>query len=365
MKSGNKRFFRQTGFTMVEIMVGLAIGMLATVVIMQVFSVFEGQKRTTTGTADAQTSGSIALYNIVRETQFAGYPLMPIPVPGGDSQSPLIKCPAPTFGATGITSISPVTIDNDVAASGVSPSDRITIRYGNSLSGGISTTIGALVGNDATVDSNLGCQAGDIALITNNTTCAMTGVSAVPGTTTITLADNTAATAGAAVAGASIACLGAWNEIVYAVNNGSLQRRGQDAVAGIANLQAQYGISAGGLLNTDPNFNRVTQWVDAVDGQASGNWGAGLTVADRNRIKAVRIAIVARNAKMEPGDVTAACNSTTLSNPTGLCAWAGSASSPAPTVNLSAGDADWQRYRYRVFETIIPLRNVIWSKDTL
>src|SRR4030067_3297632 len=76
-RSTSRSFFRQAGFTLVEIMVGLAIAMLATLVIMQVFSVFEAQKRTTTGTADAQTNGGIALYNIGRELQIAGYPLLP------------------------------------------------------------------------------------------------------------------------------------------------------------------------------------------------------------------------------------------------------------------------------------------------
>ena len=71
----------QAGFTLVEIMVGLAIGMLATIVIMQVLSVFETQKRTTTGTADAQTNGNIALYNIERELQMAGYSLIPVGLP--------------------------------------------------------------------------------------------------------------------------------------------------------------------------------------------------------------------------------------------------------------------------------------------
>ena len=79
----------QSGFTLVEILVGLAIGMLATVIIMQVFSVFETQKRTTTGLADAQTNGSIALYNIGREMQLAGFGLMPT----GATESPY-KCPA-------------------------------------------------------------------------------------------------------------------------------------------------------------------------------------------------------------------------------------------------------------------------------
>lgn len=334
MKSKNNQTHHQTGFTLVEIMVGLAIGMLATVVIMQVFSIFETQKRTTTGTADAQTNGSIALYNIGRELQVAGYPLMPM------TDSPL-ECTTLTFGATGITGISPVTITDGI-------SDTITIRYGNSLSGGIPTTIGALSGNDATVGSNFGCQVGDITFLTNGTTCAMSSASAVTGTTTVTLADTTAA-----IAGANLSCLGTWNEISYTATNGELTRNGVPTVAGVVNIQAQYGIS-----NTAVS-NQITAWVDAT----GGTWAAP-SVANRNRIKAVRIAVVARNAKMERTAVTTACSSTTAAAPTGLCSWTGSVASPAPTINLSA-DANWQRYRYRVFETIIPLRNMIWSKDTL
>ncbi len=348
--SDNRNTPHQTGFTLVEIMVGLSIGMLATMVIMQVMSVFETQKRVTTGTADAQTNGGIALYNIGRDLQIAGFPLLPV------ANSPL-ECTTLTFGATGISGISPVTITNGVAASGVSASDTITIRYGDSQMGGVPTTIGALSTNDATVDSNLGCAVNDIAIVTNGTTCAMTSITAVSGVAapmTVTLADTTAA-----VAGGNLACLGTWNEITYAVNNGNLERTVAPgapipSVAGVVNLQAQYGISA------TAGSNQVAQWVDA----SGGTWAAP-AVADRNRIKAVRIAVVARNAKMEAVAVTSACSSTTAAAPTGLCAWTGSASSPAPTVDLSAGDPDWLRYRYRIFETIIPMRNVIWSKDTL
>lgn len=337
----------QKGFTLVEIMVGLAIGMLATMVIMQVFTVFEAQKRTTTGTADAQTNGGIALYNIGRELQMAGYPLMPV------ANSPL-ECTTLTINGAVDTTIpnrlSPVAIADGGAAAGAS--DTITFRYGNSLMGGVPTQItamGAPTANDATVASNLGCQAGDITLIINGATCALSSASAVAGTTTVTLADTTAA-----ISGANLACLGTWNEITYAVNNGNLERGGVPSVAGIVNIQAQYGVSA------TANSNQVTQWVNA---SAAAGWNAP-TVADRNRIKAVRIAVVARNAKIEPAAVTAACSSTTAAAPTGLCAWAGSVASPAPVIDLS-NDPNWARYRYRVFETIIPLRNMIWSKDTL
>ena len=355
MESSNDRSpFHQGGFTLMEIMVGLAIGMLATLVIMQVISVFETQKRVTTGTADAQTNGGIALYNIGREMQIAGFPLLPV------TNSPL-ECTMLTFGATGIGGISPITITDGVAVSGVSASDTITLRYGNSQMGGVPTQItamGAPTANDATVDNNLGCQVNDIAIITNGTTCAMTSVTALSAagvTPAIVTLQNTTA----AVAGANLACLGTWNEITYAVNNGNLERTvapgaAVPSIAGIVNLQAQYGISA------TANSNQVTQWVDA----SGGTWAAP-AVANRNLIKAIRIAVVARNPKMEAAAVTAACSSTTAAAPAGLCAWAGNASSPAPTVSLSAGDPNWLRYRYRVFETIIPLRNVIWSKDTL
>lgn len=333
----------QTGFSLVEIMVGLVMGLIATLAIVQVLSTFEGQKRATTGTADAQTNGSIALYNIGRELQLAGYPLMP------SRDSPL-ECTAPTYVSSGVSSISPVTITNGVAATGVSASDTITIRYGDALAGGTPATIGAVVGNDITVASNLGCQVDDVTLISNGPgSCALSKVNAVAGATTVTVANNAAA-----MPGANLACLGRWNEITYGVSNSNLNRDGILNVTDIVNLQAQYGISA------SANSNQVTQWVDA----SGGTWTTP-SVADRNRIKAVRIAIVARNGNMEKENVTTACSSVTDAAPTGMCAWAGSEASPAPAIDLSAGDANWRRYRYRVFETIIPLRNMIWSKDTL
>lgn len=330
-----------SGFSLVELMVGVAIGLVLTLVITQVMAVYEAQSRVTTGTADAQTNGGIALYTISRDLKMAGYSLLPV------TDSPL-ECTTLTINATGVTSISPVTITNGAAATGVSASDTITIRYGTSSSGGIPNQITAMSGSDATTSTNLGCSVGDIAFVSNGASCAITKVSAVSGTTTITLADTTNA-----IAGANLACLGTWNAVTYAVSNGELTRNGSPILAGVVNLQAQYGISS------TAKSNQITQWVDA-----SGAW-ATPTVANRNRIKAVRLAVIARNAKMEPYAVSAACSSTTAAAPTGLCAWAGDATSPAPAVDLSPSDADWAHYHYQSFETIIPLRNVIWSWETL
>src|SRR3989304_1241464 len=79
--------------------------------------------------------------------------------------------------------------------------------------------MGTPTANDATVGTNFGCQAGDITLIANGTACAMSTVAAVAGTATLTLANITAA-----IGGANLSCMGTWNEITYAVNNGNLER---------------------------------------------------------------------------------------------------------------------------------------------
>ena len=162
----------QTGFTMVELMVGLTIGLLAVMIIIQVISVFEAQQRNTSGSADAQTNGGIALYTIGRDMQMAGFPLVPF------TNSPL-ECTAFTFGATGITGIAPALITDGVAAGTTNASDTITIRYGTSAMGGVPTQVSSLVGNAATVGTNLGCSVNDITILNTTSTCNLSSVTAI------------------------------------------------------------------------------------------------------------------------------------------------------------------------------------------
>ena len=339
--------FRQAGFGLVEIMVGLVIGLLTTLVIMQIFSAFEGQKRATTGSADAQTSGGVALFSITRDMQMAGYGLIP------STNSPLDCDPSPTTPAG--VNLTPVVIVDGGNAAGAS--DTVAIRYGTSPTGGVPTEIGALSaapGTTVTMTTNLGCRIGDLALITNGASCQIKTVTALttpPDNSGVILND-----LGGILVGAQLACLGGWTQSTYQVVNGNLEVNGVPRVSGIVNLQAQYGVSA------TADSNQVTSWVDAVN-NATGNWAAP-SVDERKRIKTIRVAVVARNEQFEKEDVSAACSSTTDPSPSGVCAWAGSVDSPAPAIDLSSIDS-WQRYRYRVFETIVPLRNVIWSRDKL
>ena len=212
---------QQTGFTLIELMVGLVIGLIASLIVMQTFSEFEGNKRSTTGTSDAQTSGSIGLYMVQRELQFAGYgiPMMSGTMPtvtmkpyevtykdnsllnqaqidaykdakkaeyllkiaadkafvSGGSIYSALKCNfaadlavdadnnAATAGVLKSSVVNPVTVVNGAG----SDSDSITIRYGDTTRGALATNISKTLGVAPTVlvNNNLGCRPDDTVLI--------------------------------------------------------------------------------------------------------------------------------------------------------------------------------------------------------
>jgi type IV pilus assembly protein PilW len=52
-------------------MVAMVIGMIGMIIMMQVFSTAEGQRRATTGTGDAQSNGAMALYALQRDIRQA------------------------------------------------------------------------------------------------------------------------------------------------------------------------------------------------------------------------------------------------------------------------------------------------------
>jgi type IV pilus assembly protein PilW len=115
----------------------------------------------------------------------------------------------------------------------------------------------------------------------------------------------------------------------------------------IASLRAQYGQDTSGppMDGTINEYNQTTP-VNACQ------WA---------RTPAIRLALVARSAQFEKENVTLAAP-----------VWSGSTVSNVPPTNPTAvpigaptnpdgtPDALWQRYRYRVFETVVPLRNVAW-----
>ena len=126
-------------------------------------------------------------------------------------------------------------------------------------------------------------------------------------------------------------------------------------VTDIVLMHAQYGITNGSANDV------VTDWVDAAT--VSGiNWAAP-SATEAGRIKAVRVVLVSRSKEPAPDLVTAAsCTNAGGVVNVGPCSFG---DAQAPVIDLSgtavvAGQS-WRNYRYRVHQAVIPLRNVIWS----
>jgi type IV pilus assembly protein PilW len=125
----------------------------------------------------------------------------------------------------------------------------------------------------------------------------------------------------------------------------------------IVSLKAQYGFDTRVGTAFDPDAGmQVTQWSNTMI-DADGSAVAG-DAGDWQRIAAVRLAVVARSQA-----AGAACSATT-DKPVAfaLAAPSGVAAVPVTIDVAVAGDpVDWHCYRYRVFETVVPLRNASWK----
>ena len=123
-------------------------------------------------------------------------------------------------------------------------------------------------------------------------------------------------------------------------------------VSDVVLMRAQYGISSGASSDI------VTNWVAA----SGGTWGTP-AATDAGRIKAIRVLLVTRSAVPANENVTAAtCTNGGGVVNVGPCSFD---DAEAPVIDLSAVPVptgrNWRQYRYRVHQAVIPLRNVIWG----
>jgi type IV pilus assembly protein PilW len=77
----------------------------------------------------------------------------------------------------------------------------------------------------------------------------------------------------------------------------------------------------------------------------------------------VRIVLIARNNLLEKEVVSQACNGGAV-GPAEVCIWKDTPGEQDPDLAVMLG-ADWDRYRYRVYELVVPLRNMLAASPQL
>lgn len=369
---------RLRGMSLIETMVGMTLGILVSLIITQVWGVFENQKQRTISATAGQATGLLALTELEQDVRSAG---------AGLTDTSTFNCNAIfSYYENGGTQISPVPAY--AGSMGMAPvqivdggagADTLVVKRGSDFLGTIPATLTSNMPSpsaELNISTTSGFADGDIVLLvgaTGNCTVAQVtqvqaaasklqhnpggGISYNPpasfqnAPTALPLPPPPAPAPvltpwPAYVTGDKVMKIGQMVSRSYTVNaNNELTVR-DDSVpttsttsslaSDIVMMKAQYGVADVGSQN-------VNAWVSAT---AASGWNV-LNSTLLKRIKAVRVVIVARSAKLEaPGTTTAA-----------PVAWPDAAS---PVIDLSA-DPNWQRYRYRTYQLVIPIRNMIWA----
>jgi type IV pilus assembly protein PilW len=358
----------QSGVSLIEVMISIVIAMLLVLVIYQIYEISEGQKRTITAGSDASQNAAFGMYTLTRDLASAGN--------GVASASGLLQScitanlalPASRTAPDPLQYLVPLPVIINGSADPNIP-DEITVFYGGSSSLSTAVQLAGPQNPAYQVPAPLGFSPNDViaVVLPATSTCTLSTIDAggvavdTAGIATITHTRFAGDPDAGYSTSASLVNLGpaaAMVRIVYSVDLTTNSLRTQDQftktpplttattpaplVSDVVNLKAQYG------LDTD-NDGIVDTWQDAT----SGVWTAASLptqpIATLKQIRAVRVAIVTRSGQHEKDVVT--------TGPLRMfCAPAGP---PCPVEMAVTGDD--QHYRYKVLETIVPLRNALWN----
>ncbi|MDQ6639119.1 MAG: PilW family protein [Pseudomonadota bacterium] len=373
---------RSLGLSLVEILVGVAIGLIGIVAIFQAVAVWTKHTQTTSSGGDAQVAGTLALFNIERDLKQAGHGF-------GRAIAPVMGC------AVAATDTTPARAFNfglravQVATGASGAPDQISVLYGDSsfyveegaFSNSTATTKklqrrgGFKMGDLAVVAVNPGASAGaaNCQLIEINDDTNVDGYTVAhttapyvsfyaPSAPAAAPRFNAAASPPAFNSG-TIYNLGPQPRLdVWSIQGNRVLTRTdllldpttpRQIAEGVINLKAEYGVDANADCQVAP-----AEW----SASAPANWRS---------LMAVRVAVLVRSRQYELNRDQGA---------SGVRAVTPSASNPyyfadpaktflmtnvdgtADTFNDATPDPNnWRYYRYRVYERVIPLRNMVWG----
>lgn len=371
------------GFTLVELMVGVAIGMIGLLIVFRTFSIWDTHSRTTTAGGDAQIAGTLAMFNLERDIKLAGLGF-------GFAPSNVMGC-----NVSGVDSVNgrvlsfplfPVQI---VAGTPAGAPDSINVLFGNSS---FFVTEQAFTNSTATTKvlaRRDGFRNGDVAIVAGNPTAAASSADCqlVQITDTSNIDTFTVGTAAGAyvpdaayiASGAPAAATSQFNAAggtgttftagtMYSLGPQPQLNRWQtdgralsrteylggtsamEVSEGVINMKAEYGVDT-----DNDNIVAASEWTTA-------------TPTDWTKVRAIRVAILVRSTQFEKPQGATAVPATPV-NPTWM---KGDGSTSSFLMTNVDGTADsysaaqavpnnWRYYRYTVYEKVVPLRNIIWA----
>jgi type IV pilus assembly protein PilW len=371
------------GFSIVELMVAVTVGMLAIMFATRLIVSSEQNKSIGLGSSDQMQNGMLALFSITEDATQAGWGMNDDLIAGCNtvfSDTAGYALPAADRGGVSVTPLAAVVIRNNANGS-----DELSLNTGSSPSGVGSVKVSDTYAGADTLRISTAAPFGflkDDAIIVvpepRGGDCALAQLTADPLGAVLTFTALPEArynrnTLGAAF-GANLARvynLGPARNLAlhtWSVQNGVLMLRASNlagamaarstVVEGIVALKAQYGFATGAF--NPATGMQVAQWSNTMI-NADGDAVTG-SAGDYQQVAAIRVAVVARSKVPEKPAANGQCSATTDKPVVFASASPASVTAVPVTVEVAqAGDTiSWKCYRYRVFETIIPIRNSGW-----
>ena len=362
------------GFTLVEVLVGIAIGMIGLLVMYKTITLWDARTRATTAGGDAQVAGTLAMFALERDMKLAGMGFatadtwdMGCAVTGFDSVA---------GGPVNMRLMPVEIIDND----GTNTPDQINVLYGNSPFFPLKQEFTVSTATTKKARSRNGFKRGDLIVVTSNSggapgvsTCSLMQVTDYSPGDSLTLMHDTgpytdyyasapgvarynAAAASWAVAAGNMYSLGPvpqYNQ--WQVVNGDVLRVidglhsvTSDVAEGVVMMKAQYGI------DTDNNKQiTAAEWTKTPPGGT-----------DWRNILAIRVALLVRSRNFSKPASGVDDQTYSAVIPTyfdGAASFVMRNVDGTVDTNVFGSPNNWRYYRYRLYERVIPIRNMIWG----
>jgi len=379
---------RMGGFSMVELMVSVVVGMIAVMFATRLLATSEQEKSASLGGSDTMQNGMLAMFSLNYDAAQAGWGLNDVLVNGCNAMMKdsngyeLQKIKIDGVESTPLTA---VTIVNNGERS-----DVISLNTGAGMAGVGNVTLADIYngGTDVrvTTRSPYGFNEGDVLVVVNEPAGGNCSVAQLAGVDedviSIAAGNGMRFNSDAGLEGgiynqtskARVFNLGPANKFAlhtWSVDKGVLRLRasnlagsegagGSTVIDNVVAIKAQYGFDT--RNNFDPQASsQVSEWsADMVDADNSGTTG---DAGDYQRVVALRLAVIARSPVPEkPDPTTKKCTATTKDIKVFETASPATVAAVPVTVKLDiSGDTvDWTCYRYRAFENVVQIRNNSW-----
>lgn len=362
-----------SGFSLAELLISMALALIALLVIGSVIVINERFQHSTIGTSDAQTTGALALYTLERDARMAGYGLTnsnalgcsPIQyyysAGGSNCGAACYSKPANPASLLPDLQFVPVVIEDGIAGA----PDAITFAFANPSARIIPGVIKEDMPQPSAelkLEEITGFNTNDLVIVYQaGVGCVLMQITQVQGAAAQKLQHNSGNSAPYnPVGGGSL--FPAFSKGALVFNMGKPTTRRYDVVNNQLRLIEYFSYTSAAAIPTF-NTNAEVLYDQVVDLQAEygkdtnndqivDTWDNVTPIpgsADWLQILAVRVGILTRSKDQERPE-GGACNATTV-----LPAWAGG--------NFALAGGVPSCFKFRVFETVVPLRNMIWRES--